>query len=171
MYIISNNEFDLAYKIMETSFPKSELRTYSKLKQYFDEGKVVLYGIKHNEILTGVIMCWECDSCVFLENFAVNETARGLGIGSIILNDVKQHYEKKLIVLEVENPYDDMSNRRVGFYERNGFIFSNYGYMQPKINEEVNNIPLLLMSYPNELDKETFLKVKEDLFANVYMQK
>lgn len=168
MYIISNDEFDLAYKIMETSFPKCELRTYSELKQHFNEGNVVLYGMKHNKTLTGVIMCWECDSCIFLENFAVSEIARGLGIGSIILNDVKQYYKNKLIVLEVENPYDEMSNRRIGFYERNGFIFSNYGYMQPKINEEVNDIPLLLMSYPKVLDKEMFLKVKEDLFANVY---
>lgn len=169
MYIISDHEFDLAYKILEASFPKSELRAYKSLKKCFQEGKVVLYGIKLNEILTGVIMCWECDSCVFLENFAVKESARGLGLGSIILKYIKANYKNKLIVLEVENPHDDLSHRRVGFYERNGFIFSNYGYMQPKINDDINEIPLLLMSYPKALDKMLFLKVKNDLFKNVYM--
>lgn len=170
MYIISNDEFDQAYKIMEKAFPISELRTYSKMKEYFNDGLIVLYGIKEEEILTGVIMCWECASCIFLENFAVNEVARGKGIGSRILNDVKACYQDKLIVLEVENPYDEMSQRRIGFYERNGFILSNYGYMQPQINEEINEIPLLLMCYPKTIDKEQFKQIRDDLFKNVYMK-
>ena len=169
MYIISNNEFDLAYQIMEDSFPKSEIRTYLELKKYFNEKKIIIYGIRYEKILTGVIMCWECDSCIFLENFAVNKAIRGKGLGSLLLKDIQKRYHNKLLVLEVEDPFDEISQRRIGFYERNGFILSSYGYMQPQINEEVNNQPLLLMTYPKPLTDEMFSIIKDDLFKNVYM--
>lgn len=169
MYIIPDNEFDLAYRIMEASFPNSELRTYPKIKEYFEREMLILYGIKNDGMLVGVIMCWECDSCIFLENFAVNGKVRGNGIGSVLLNDVKQRYHGKLIILEVEEPFDDLSRRRIAFYERNGFILSDYGYMQPQINEQINEIPLLLMCYPHHIEKDQFEAIRGDLFTNVYM--
>ncbi|NCC55677.1 MAG: GNAT family N-acetyltransferase [Erysipelotrichia bacterium] len=170
MYRISNDEFDIAYKIMEQAFPLSELRTYAKMKEYFDDNKLILYGLKDNEVLTGVIMCWECNSCLFLENFAVNEEARGKGIGSKILQTIQARYDHHLIVLEAEQPHDEISERRIAFYERNGFILSDYGYMQPQINCEINEIPLLLMSYPKKINQETFISIRNDLFKNVYMK-
>lgn len=170
MYTIKSNEFDQAYKIMEAAFPNSELRTYAKIKEFFIREELRLFGIKEENTLSGVIMCWECDTCIFLENFAVDKAARGKGLGSLLLKEVQNYYTDKLIILEIEKPYDDLSERRLHFYERNGFILSDYGYMQPQINVEVNTIYLMIMSYPKSIDQEQFIAIKDDLFRNVYQK-
>lgn len=170
MYTIKSNEFDHAYKIMEAAFPNSELRTYAKIKEFFIREELRLFGIKEENTLSGVIMCWECDTCIFLENFAVDKAARGKGLGSLLLKEIQNYYIDKLIILEIEKPYDDLSERRLHFYERNGFILSDYGYMQPQINVEVNTIYLMIMSYPKSIDQEQFIAIKDDLFRNVYQK-
>ena len=50
------------------------------------------------------------------------------------------------ICLEVELPETEMAARRIGFYERNGFYYNDYFYMQPPIAEGRNAIPLRLMT-------------------------
>lgn len=171
MYTIQMQEFDRAYSIMEEAFPKSELRPYKAMKERFEKGEFVLYGKQYDTTLEGIILCWETPSCVFLENFAVSEKLRGKGMGSDILTLLKQQYVGKTIVLEVEEPFDEMSKRRIAFYERNGFILTPYGYMQPPLNEDVNEIPLLLMSYPSAIEENVFHMIKEELFRIVYVCK
>ena len=165
---IREQEFQEAYKIMEEAFPISERRSYEKMLTLFKQKAFTFFGIHEQAELLGVIMCWECESCVFIENFAVSKKARGKGIGSVILTEVKEYYKNETIILEVETPFDEMSERRIGFYMRNGFILNVYGYVQPQINSEVNSIPLLIMSYPNRLQKECFEVVKKEIFSEVY---
>lgn len=166
---ISNNEFDRFYEIMEHSFPKSELRTYDLMKKMFDEKELLVYGV--GDPLDAAILVWELDSCVFLENFAVDESLRGKGIGASMLKSIADIYKGKTIILEVEEPYDEMSQRRIAFYERNHFTLHHVGYMQPPLNEEVNMIPLLIMSYDNQLDEKNFSLMKEEIFRKVYRVK
>ncbi len=168
MEIIREHEFEHAYKIMEEAFPASKRRPYQKMYDLFKKEAFRFFCIKEDQQVLGVIMCWECQSCVFVENFAVSKLARGKGIGSEILTKVKQYYNDAIIVLEVETPHDEMSERRIGFYNRNGFILNVYGYLQPKINETINEIPLLIMSYPKRLTKQQYDIMKTEIFHDVY---
>ncbi len=162
-------EFDRFYEIMEHSFPKSELRPYALMKTMFEDKELMIYGV--GEPLHGAILVWELDSCIFLENFAVDERVRGQGIGAMILKSIAKIYQGKTIILEVEKPYDAISQRRVAFYERNHFTLHHVGYMQPLLNEEVNEVPLLIMSYENQLKEQDFPYMKEEIFKKVYRVK
>lgn len=169
MYKIKQDEFDIAYAILEEAFPSAELRQYNLMKHFFDKEEVIFFGIKQNNELAVVLLSWEFDDFAFLENFAVHKKYRNNGLGSVCLKKVKEYY-KVPIVLEVEKPYDDISKRRIGFYERNGFILSTYGYNQPPLNKTINDIPLVMMRYPNALDETTFVKIKKQIFNRVYQK-
>ena len=167
MLKLSANEFDAAYKIMEESFPKSELRPYDKMKDLFMNEELILYGLHREGKICAAIIAWEFEEFIFLENFAVDGKIRGRGIGSKFLKDIKKEFSKD-IILEVEDPFDEMSKKRIQFYKRNGFILTEFGYMQPPLNDEVNDIPLRLMCYPNAIDEKTFSNLKTMIFETVF---
>lgn len=168
MEIIRDEEFKHAYLIMEEAFPESERRPFEKMYELYKNKDFTFFCVKEDAQIMGVIMCWECKSCVFVENFAVAKEARGKGIGSVILTEIKKYYKDQLVVLEVETPHDEMSERRIQFYTRNEFMLNVFGYIQPKINKEVNTIPLLIMSYPTRLQKTQYECIKEEIFTHVY---
>lgn len=167
MYKLEEEQFDEAYHIMQASFPQSELRPYQKMKELFINEKLFFYGIEIKNKLFAVIIVWEFKDFVFLENFAVLKNQRGKGLGSKSLADLKTLYDKK-IVLEVEKPFDKASRKRISFYEKNGFILTDFGYMQPPLNEEINEVPLVMMSFPNPLNESEFEEMKQDIFKEVF---
>jgi len=163
------DDIEDAYTILKEAFPVSELRTYENLNWLHQQKIIEFYGY-YDQTLKGVMLLWRDETYVFIENFAVANTARGMGIGSKMLNEVCTLFHGKKILLEVEKPYDQLSTRRIEFYKRNGFILSNYGYMQPKINKEVNAIPLLLMAYRQDIKKCEFDKIMNSIYELVYLK-
>lgn len=159
--------FNQAFKIIKEAFPVSEYRPFEVAERLYQQGFVKALGY-YDEELKGVVFIWEHEDYVFLENFAVAKSARGEGIGSAILQAVSERYKGRTIILEVEKPYDEMSHRRIKFYERNGFILSPFGYMQPVINSEKNDIKLLWMGYQKEFSEDEFKRLSTSIIDYVY---
>lgn len=160
-------DFEEAYYIMEEAFPISELRPYEKIKELYERDIVEIYGYYEPE-LKGAMILWLDNKYLKIENFAVDKKVRGEGIGSKMLHEVCKQFKNKKIVLEVEKPYDEISRRRIEFYQRNGFVLSQYGYMQPVINESKNEVPLLLMAYQREISELEFEDIKNTIYKLVY---
>ena len=72
------------------------------------------------------------------------------------------------VVLEVEIPADEMSKRRIGFYERLGFKLDNHVYHQPPYREGGEWLEMRLMTYGNVDLEYSFEQVKNCLHRNVY---
>ena len=72
------------------------------------------------------------------------------------------------VVLEVELPEDSLKKRRIGFYERHGFAFNEYPYIQPPMGEDRHEIPLRIMSAPEPLSEDEFQSVRTELYESVY---
>jgi hypothetical protein len=54
----------------------------------------------------------------------------------------------KPVALEVELPTDALTRRRVGFYERNGFVLhGDFEYLQPPYKPGDDELPLKLMTH------------------------
>ncbi len=89
----------------------------------------------------GFVSIWNFGNYRYVEHFATAKDARGKGLGSSILNMLDGN-----IVLEVELPgSNDMADRRIGFYERNGFRPVDAEYVQPPYSPELPSLPLLLL--------------------------
>lgn len=161
--------FDRVYRLMEESFPKDEYRPYPAQKALLEEPGYRLWIMEEKEELLGFCAVWELEGCLFLEHLAVEPRYRNRGLGARFLRELAQHYRMPLC-LEVELPESDLARRRIGFYERNGFVLNRYPYEMPALAPGQSPVPLLLMTSPHPLSPEEFPRVRDALYRQVYHQ-
>lgn len=154
---------------MERSFPIEEIRAWENAKAQLKNSKYRIWISKNaaDQIL-GFIAEWDLGATVFVEHFAVDQTLRGAGIGSGMMVSYLAQAAKP-VVIEVEDEKTEISERRIGFYQRLGFHLSKYGYDQPVMRGDVNKkIPLKIMSYPEPLTAESFENFRCQVFSQIY---
>lgn len=165
---ISKDTFELIYPILEEAFPVEELREKERQKVLLDQPQYGLYGIKEERgILQGVVALWDFDNFLYIEHFAINPLFRNEGIGGRILDEMI-NWVGKPIVLEVEVPKDEITKRRVGFYERHGFLFHDYPYLQPPMRAGQEMLPLRLMTFPERISLNEYERYKSLIHKVVY---
>ena len=164
-------DFDKVYKIMEESFPIDERRTYEEQKALLNNKMYSIYVLtdSENDNIKAFIAIWQFNDLAFVEHFAVSSLYRNGGIGALILQEVKKLITCR-ICLEVELPKEEMAKRRIGFYERNGFFYNDYEYMQPPITKGRKEIPLRIMTSGEKVTKEQFKEIRDLLYKYVYLQ-
>jgi len=72
------------------------------------------------------------------------------------------------MVLEVEVPADDLTRRRIGFYERHGLVYNDYPYLQPPLRTGNELLPLRFMTKPGAIDEITYERYKKRMYELVY---
>lgn len=159
---INETDFPEIYRIMQASFSDDEYRPYDEQLALFEEPEYRIYYMP-----AGFLAVWEFESFTYIEHFAVDPALRNSGTGSAMLQELVKQYQKP-ICLEVELPEDELTRRRIGFYERNGFVFNEYPYIQPPISKGKSPVPLRIMTYKSEITREEFQKMKEILYRRVY---
>ncbi len=166
--LLSESDFDAVYSLMSKSFPKDEYRTYSGQKALLKKSEYKIYGVKADSgELQAFAAVWAVGEMAFLEHLAVDPSLRGHGMGADILCDLV-HLLGKTIFLEVEPPADELTERRIGFYRRNGFFLNEYPYVQPPLSHGKQPVPLLIMTYGKAVSKREFENIKESLYARIY---
>ena len=167
LQLVTETDFDYVFEIMENSFPPDEYRDYISQKALLCENRYKLFCLKNSGRVLAFIAVWEFDEFVFVEHFAVDKSLRGKGMGTQILSELKERFNKQLC-LEVEPPVNEITKRRVGFYERNGLYLNEFDYVQPAMLEGKNPIPLMIMSSDSYLNKDRFELIKNVLYKEVY---
>ena len=158
----SQSDFSEIYRIMQASFSDDEYRPYDEQLALFEEPEYRIYYMP-----AGFLAVWEFESFIYIEHFAVDPALRNSGTGSAMLQELVKQYQKP-ICLEVELPEDELTRRRIGFYERNGFVFNEYPYIQPPISKGKSPVPLRIMTYGEAITRETFEAMKNVLYRSVY---
>lgn len=115
----------------------------------------------------GFLTAWDFNDFIYLEHFAIDEAARNGGIGGKALKQFLASCRVP-IVLEVEIPTDDLSKRRIGFYERLGFQLDTHLYYQPPYRQGGPTLEMRLMTYGDLPLSASFEAVKTTLYKNVY---
>ena len=165
---MENGEFVAVYRIMEKSFPDDERRSEKEQRALLEEDGYTVYILPDtNGSIKGFIAVWQFENFGYIEHFAVDEKYRCMGLGGVMLGEAV----KKLcgmVCLEVEPPCGGMTSRRVGFYERCGFVLNDYPYIQPAFSPDKKAIPLKIMTYGRAVDESEFEKIKNTLYKRVY---
>lgn len=165
---IKKGEFAGVYGIMEKSFPDDERRNKKEQRALLDEEGYTIYILPdEDDSIKGFIAVWQFEDFGYIEHFAVDEKYRCMGLGSVMLSEAVKKLGK-MVCLEVEPPCGGMTARRVGFYERNGFVLNDYPYIQPAFSPEKKAIPLKIMTYGRAVDEAEFEKIKNTLYKRVY---
>ena len=120
------------YQLYEEAFPADEKKPLPLMLQKEREGSMEFLTVEteDGEFLGLVIMIIH-KSIALLDYFAIAPDARGNGIGTKVLADLKARYAGKRLLLEIEDPEEPADNtperlRRKGFYLRNGMEIMDY---------------------------------------------
>ena len=144
-------------KLYQTAFPKEELLPWWIVRLLNMQKRVSLTGYYHGETFAGFTFSATEGDILFILFFAVEESSRGKGLGSEILQYLKDSNPGKTIVLNVE-PLDESAEnndqriRRMAFYKKNGFYDTGYNI------REVGGVFRVLATAP-ELDTAAYGKV------------
>ena len=167
---ITNTESD-AYRFTEelltTAFPRDEYRDLAEQranvtgKEHFN-----LMLASYNGEPVGFISYWNLGTFCYVEHLATLPALRGKGYGKSILEQLQKTAEK--IVLEVEEPSDELSARRIAFYRRAGFELCSTPYQQPPYRKSDSYLPMYLMFHGWAADDTNYNTAKQAIYKNIY---
>lgn len=171
---INLSDLDILSKIQityESSFPKVERRDFESTAELLNtRPDFSAYAIYKGDIYVGFFTRWNLGKFYYIEHIALDESARSLGIGRVMMERIITESELP-IVIEVEIPNDELSKRRVGFYVRSGFVLSQQNYQQPPYREEDPWTDMFLMSYGDIDLASLHEEVKKIIYLEVYQIK
>lgn len=160
MDFIAFNDLDTArqeavWNLYETSFPAHERRSRSAQQTAF--GDELAHGdlvLDEKGRVAALLFYWTQGELLFVEFLAVDPAMRGHQLGSRIMTALREKYPAHTLVLEIEPPIDELTIRRLHFYERLGFHRNDYDYTHPSYRTGAQAHPhqLVILSQGQALD-------------------
>ncbi len=150
------------------SFPVDERRKLSDFEEISASStQFAVMGIFNGDKLIGFINYWDFHSFLYIEHFAIDPECRNGGIGGRSLRNFLTGKQLPVII-EVEPPCDELTRRRIAFYERMGFkLWNEIDYVQPPYDSDRNSLNLMLMTWQFE-DVLQVNDAAETVKKNVY---
>ncbi len=157
--------------LLVISFPPEEYRELEEWRLFTDHTPHFHnHAILDENKPVGLLTYWEFDEFYYIEHFAIHPGYRNAGYGGKVLQYLFTLLHLP-IVLEVELPTGELEQRRIGFYERQGFVLWQTPYQQPPYRPEGNYLPMLLMAYGNWPEKSAFNIARTCIYRDVYLVK
>ncbi len=143
--------WEKVWELYEQSFPIAERRKIGDHIRACNDPQFFPLSAWEGNTLIGILFFWEWDSYRYLEYLAVNPELQGQGYGSQLLSYLRD--TEHTIILEIDPLSNEMSVRRLQFYERAGFTLTPYRFMHLPYRLEAQSIELLILSYPKMITK------------------
>ena len=164
----TDSVYPFVEQLLHDSFPLAERRDDEAQRDNTDHNpRFTCYFISDDELPVGLITAWNLDGFYYLEHLATTPLIRNRGYGKQIIQQIKDLLPG-VIVLEVEHPEDEMSRRRIGFYQRCGFQFCEKEYIQPPYREGGEEVPLFLMYSGTDSIDDAFDTIRQRIYKEVY---
>ncbi|MGP1514982.1 MAG: GNAT family N-acetyltransferase [Bacteroidales bacterium] len=162
---ITIKDKNFAQNIYISNFPRQERRLWSEVMEMTINNKSFnFYIIKCRNYSLGIVSVWKFEEFIYIEHFAIDKRLRNCGIGSYVLQLIKECYASP-IVLEVEPLKDELTARRINFYKRNGFYLLKDRYVQPPYNINLPSVEMQIMTTSQYI---LFEQIRSTLYKNVY---
>ena len=153
--------------LYEEAFPRRERRDFSELIKLMVQENMELTAIDDSSIFLGFFIRWEFKNFDYIEHLVIEPSLRGKNYGSAVVKKIIGD-TGKVLLLEVEPAHDDISKKRILFYERLGMNICPFYYEQPPYRKNEQPFPMLIMSFPHALPKAVFeeytLTIKEKIY-------
>lgn len=113
------------YRLYQSAFPASEKKPFSMIRVMCKTGKSDVWYCEENGKFAGLVITINGPDKILLDYLAVAKKHRGQGIGSKILQKMREQYTGKGVFLEIETVDEKAENyeerkRRKQFYLANG---------------------------------------------------
>lgn len=149
---LRESDYPALLALYTDAFPPDERRDYEgeeALGRFIRDkgGKFNAFVADDGGLFLGFMTYWTFEGYVYVEHFAVNPEVRGKRIGTLMLKHLLKETDGKILI-EVELPGTPESDRRIRFYERNGFRRRDeIEYLQPPYSADKKPVGMLLMTH------------------------
>ena len=164
---VDTKRWNKVWNLYEDSFPIAERRKVEDHIRACQDERFFPLSSWDGEELIGLMFFWEWDSYRYLEHLAVNPNLRGQNYGTQLLRYLRD--SEHTIILEIDPLINELSVRRLQFYERAGFTLTPYRFMHLPYRIDSVLQELLILSYPQMITKEQhndFLNFIDDHVRN-----
>ncbi|MBC5620775.1 MULTISPECIES: GNAT family N-acetyltransferase [Butyricimonas] len=155
--------------LYEEAFPENERRDIKQLQRLIlEKPEMHFNAIECDDTLAGLFIYWDLHDFYYMEHLAVFSQMRNLKVGQQVLDYITEHLSG-LRLLEVEPTMDEMTTRRVKYYERNGYEILDKSYIQPSYRDERDAGNLWIMgNHRTERLQEFIERIKQVIYRDNY---
>lgn len=165
----TDSEYKFVEDLLHEAFPIDERRDDDVQRSNTDHNPLfTAYLITDKDLKIGLITLWKLNGFYYVEHLATSPGVRNKGYGKEIIQTILKEFHSR-IVLEVELPENELSRRRIGFYERNGFTLCRKSYLQPPYRKSSRPIPMYIMYSGTESIDGIFNEIKSEIYDKVYL--
>lgn len=146
--------FNQAWAIYEQSFPVFEQRLLRDQQAAMKDEEFYFIAIVEEERVIAIVGYWIYPHFIYIEHLAVHPEVRGQKIGTKVLHELREL--QKTLILEIDPPVDNISIKRLHFYENVGFKLNDYPHVHPAYRLEYKGHELKVLSYPQGISLHVF---------------
>lgn len=157
-----NHYYTTFRTLYENSFPIYEQRTIEQEELAFNSENYSLDIYEHENKFIGFISYWEFETYIYIEHFAINDTLRGEGYGSRVLNSFIEEMTKQ-IILEIDPVTDEKTAARLRFYQKCGFYENQHRHTHPPYRDGYTPHLLTILTTGCIMAEKEFQKFSTDL--------
>lgn len=148
----NSEKWDKVWQLYESSFPIAERRKIDDHLRATKNRHFYPMSVWEDEELLGIAFYWEWNNYRYVEYLAVPDKLHGKGYGSQIIKKIRE--SDHIIILEIDPLINELSVRRLQFYERAGFTLTPFRFMHLPYRIDGVSQELLILSYPRMITKE-----------------
>ncbi|PTX63334.1 acetyltransferase (GNAT) family protein [Melghirimyces profundicolus] len=143
------------YHRLNDYFPEEEMKKYAQLRDLIRD-----QDMYHKEETEDYLVLYGgFSSFVFVDYLLVKKTARGGGVGSRVIQKLKEKGKPILLEVEPADPAVPDTEKRIRFYQKNGFQVANRIRYQRE-TEDGNTFTLNIHYWsPGPLEQTTIMKM------------
>jgi ribosomal protein S18 acetylase RimI-like enzyme len=148
------------WKIYSASFPLNERRVFTQQTEVFKKQEYQIDIYLSGNHFVGFIAFWTTTDFIYIEHLAIAPEVRSKGLGSAIL---KPFIETKPIpvILEIEPLINDLTRRRLKFYESLGFVRNKHLHFQPPYHPTDQPLKLEILTYPHLINADLYFQFSQ----------
>ena len=168
IHTTDKEQYEFMENLLQAAFPKEEYRELDQLREYTDTKSLFVNNIilEENQPI-GFITFWNFGNFHYVEHFAIDPNLRNGGYGKKVMAGLSELISTP-IVLEVERPIEEMAERRINFYKRQGYELWHNDYQQPPYRAGDDFLPMYLMVHGNLSSEKDYETVKDTIYKEVY---
>lgn len=160
--------WEQAWRLYTESFPEHERRRISSHALAVEDPRFHTKVAIENGNLLAILFYWTFgEDKIYIEHIAVNPLMRGRSIGSTIMQNLAAQNPGCTLVLEIDPPVDEVSNRRLAFYEKLGFANTGFVFNHPSYQKKGRQHDLVILSHPVAITEEGYNDFVEFMLGNV----
>lgn len=160
---IEDPHFEEAWRIYNDNFPHEERRTMAHQETALRDERCHFELFTEGGKSVGIACYWIFDEYLYVEHLAIDKAAQGGGYGTKLLDFFKKE-SPGLVILEIEPIIDEITERRLRFYERFGFRMNDHNHILPQYHDDAPcDMEMILMTYPTTIDDRQFDQFVKEL--------